>query len=405
VASRSFSINYTASGEKNTQKPNLHVLSIGTSHYVGDGLDLRFASKDAQDFGTAMGLIANKELFPESNIQVLATGTNNLPTKENIQTAFEALKETKPKDVVIVFLAGHGVKGTSEEEGYLYVTMHANSIAQIQDKDTQQTVAVSSKELNNWLRSIPANKQVMILDTCAAGAMIKELMSSRNLTADQIRAIDKLQRSSGLHILMGSAADSVSYEASQYGQGLLTYSLLEGMKLGSGVTNNKMVSVDGLFSYAQDRVAGLARDIGGVQQPRYAAPDGQAFAIGQVDKTVQQQIPLESIKPLIIRPQFHDMKRPRDVLNLGDQLSELFRSEMDKGRMVFSDVTDAPNSCVIYGQYTQGEDLSINIFMDYNNKKVPSATATLTGTTDNLPLLLQQISNRVIQHCQVQQTK
>ena len=258
------------------------------------------------------------------------------------------------------------------------------------------------RDSNEWMRSIPANKQVMILDTCASGAFAEDVVSKRDITADQIRAIDKLQRSSGLHILMGSAADSVSYEASQYGQGLLTYSLLEGMKLGSGVSNDQMVVVDGLFAYAQDRVVGLAKGIGGVQQPRYAAPDGQGFAIGQIDPAVQEQIPLESIKPRVIRPQFSDAKRPKDVLRLEGKLSEWFRSEMDKGRMVFSDVIDAPDSCSVYGKYTQGEELSIDVFVDYNNEELPAATTTLTGTIDNLSPLLQQISDAVVAHCPVQ---
>lgn len=34
----------------------------------------------------------------------------------------------------------------------------------------------------------------------------------------------------GTHVITGCAADAVSYEASRFGQGLLTYSLLEGMK-------------------------------------------------------------------------------------------------------------------------------------------------------------------------------
>ena len=59
---------------------------------------------------------------------------------------------------------------------------------QIRDVDNQKTSTISSKELHEWLREIPANKQVMILDTCSAGAVAEELVSKRDLTADQIRA-------------------------------------------------------------------------------------------------------------------------------------------------------------------------------------------------------------------------
>ena len=77
-----------------------------------------------------------------------------------------------------------------------------------------------------------------------------------------------------------------------------------------------------------------------VQEPRYADPERRSFPIGQVDAEVQDKIPLESVKPRVIRPHFADAKRHKDVLELGDKLSELFRSQMNDGVLVFSDVTE-----------------------------------------------------------------
>ena len=100
-----------------------------------------FASKDAQDFAKALELSANKELFPNSTIEVLSTEKGHTPpTKENIKAAFAKLKNTRPNDVVVVFLAGHGVKGTKEEEGYLYVTQDGSSFVDIKDPQKQKNV-------------------------------------------------------------------------------------------------------------------------------------------------------------------------------------------------------------------------------------------------------------------------
>jgi hypothetical protein len=74
-------------------------------------------------------------------------------------------------------------------------------------------------------------RQVVVLDTCAAGAATAELLKladRRELTADQCRALELLKDATGSHLLMGAAADKAGYEASLYGQGLLTYSLLLG---------------------------------------------------------------------------------------------------------------------------------------------------------------------------------
>jgi hypothetical protein len=54
-------------------------------------------------------------------------------------------------------------------------------------------------------------------------------VEKRDVPPDQRRAVEFLKDTTGTLILMGSAADRVSYEASKYGQGLLTYALLDGM--------------------------------------------------------------------------------------------------------------------------------------------------------------------------------
>ena len=71
---------------------------------------------------------------------------------------------------------------------------------------------------------------------------------------------------------MGSAADAVSYEASRYGQGLLTYSLLQGMK-GAALKEDQYVDVSKLFEYAADEVPRLAQNVGGIQRPSCCPSD------------------------------------------------------------------------------------------------------------------------------------
>ena len=391
-------VNYfLAPGIKADNRSNFYVLSIGTSDYKGKKLDLRFAAKDAQDFANALKISAKKQLFPDfspDNIQILSTEKGYIPpTKANIQQAFARLKSTKPNDVVVVFLAGHGVKGTKEEEGYLYITQEGSSFADIQEEQKQNAVTISSKEFHHYLQQIPANKQVMILDTCASGAIANDLVTKRNLSADQIRAIDKLQRSSGLHVLMGSAGDAVSYEASQFGQGLLTYSLLEGMKFGEGLKDGNMVEVQKLFSYAQNQVALLAKEIGGVQQPRSASPSGDGFVIGQLDQVAQQKIALQSAKPRFVRSQFRAKKKPRDVLGVNEKVKKQLITLMDDGKLVFSDVAMAPNSCVLYGTYQQQSDgLRLDVELKVGDRKRFAANG----------VLMEELMGLVVEHCPVQ---
>jgi len=70
----------------------------------------------------------------------------------------------------------------------------------------------------------------MILDACASGRVVEDLLAERNVSPEQIRALDRMKDRTGMFVLAGSAADKVTYEAGQFGQGLLTYSLLLGMR-------------------------------------------------------------------------------------------------------------------------------------------------------------------------------
>src|SRR4029077_10242945 len=126
------------------------------------------------------------------------------------------------------------------------------------DPAVRTATTVSSEELTRWIKDIPALQQVMVLDTCAAGAAAVKLTAKRDISGDQGRAIERLKDRTGFHVLMGCSADRVSYEASQYAQGLLTYSLLEGMR-GAALRRGEYVDVSKLFQYAADRVPELAR--------------------------------------------------------------------------------------------------------------------------------------------------
>ena len=90
----------------------------------------------------------------------------------------------------------------------------------------------------------------------------------------------------------------------------------------------------------------------------------------------------------------------RDVLNINERLSELFRAEMDKGRLVFSDVPKAPNSCSVSGRYVGDSEISLDIFVYRGQQQVH--TETIQGSVENMSELLKQVAEIAIQKCPVQ---
>jgi len=218
------------------------------------------------------------------DIATFATGTAQEPTKENLRKAFETIPaKAGPNDVVVVYLAGHGVAGKAGSDLYYYLTRDARTLKPEDDAKLWAQTTISSAELREWLsrKGMPL-RQVVVLDTCAAGAATMQLLKladRRELTADQRRALELLKDATGSHVLMGSAADKVSYEASRYGQGLLTYSLLLGMR-GEALDEGGRLDVAKWFRTAQLRVPEFAQGIGGIQHPVISSPSGQTFPIG-----------------------------------------------------------------------------------------------------------------------------
>src|SRR5262249_4330714 len=140
-------------------------------------------------------------------------------------------------------------------------------------------------------------------------------LEHRELSGDQVRALDRLKDRTGFHVLMGCASDRVSYEASRYSQGLLTYSLLQGMA-GARLREGEYVDVSGLFQYAADEVPNLARGMGGGQKPLVRAPRVPSFDIGRLIESDRRALPLARPKPLILRPLLTNAEDGDDNLKL-----------------------------------------------------------------------------------------
>lgn len=276
-----------------------------------------------------------------------------------------------------MYFAGHAAALPGGKDIYCYLTQEGRS-PNLNDPAIRSQTTITSDELVEWIKQIPALKQVMVLDTCQAGAAATKLMEKRAVPSDQIRAIERLKDRTGFHILMGSAADAVSYEASQYGQGLLTYSLLQGMK-GAALRDGEYVDVSKLFQYAADQVPQLARNIGGIQKPLIAAPRGTSFDIGQLKKEDKVSIPLAMVMPMILRPVFLNPEQGFDNLELIALVRKRLQEESYASTrggggsplVVFVDADELPGAIRPSGTYiVDGEKIKANLVLIKDGQSV-----------------------------------
>jgi WD40 repeat protein len=381
LSSRPVKREWIPRGEAAAKAPELYAIVGGISKYSSPDLTLRFAAKDAQDIAKAVEIGA-KRLFGVEKVHLTLLSTSNdpraiPPTKANFRKAFEAAKEAKPWDVLVVYLAGHAAALPGGNDTYCYLTQEGRS-SNLNDPAIRSQTTITSEELREWINQIPALKQVMVLDTCQAGAAATKLTDKRAVPSDQIRAIERLKDRTGFHILMGSAADAVSYEASQYGQGLLTYSLLQGMR-GAALRDGEYVDVSKLFQYAADQVPQLAGNIGGIQKPLVAAPRGTSFDIGQLKREDKETIPLAMVMPMILRPVFLNPEQGFDNLDLvalvrkrvQEESYALTRGGPSSQTVVFVDADELPGAIRPSGTYTvEGEKIKANVFLIKDGQRV-----------------------------------
>ena len=407
LSSRGMLRRWTPEGKTDPNPPELYVILCGVSDYADPKLNLRFAAKDAGDMAFALGL-AGKRLFGADKVHLtlLSTADNpkaRKPTKENIRKAFEAARKAKPTDVLVVYLAGHGIALKQGSDEYCYLTADARGADPnaLDDPNVLALWTVTSSELVNWIKQIPALKQVMLLDTCAAGAAAAKLMEHRDLSGDQVRALDRLKDRTGFHVLMGCSADRVSYEASQYAQGLLTYSLLQGMA-GAKLREGEYVDVSELFQYAANQVPTLARGIGGVQKPQVMAPRGTSFDIGRLIEADRKTLPLAKPNPLILRPLLSNAEDGDDNLKLASLVrkrlaDDSFSTPRGTAVMtVFVDADELAGAVRPAGTYTiDGKKVSVRLVLKQDGRVLNKAT--VAGSTDDLPGLTVKIAEAIRQ--------
>ncbi|MDX1947245.1 MAG: caspase family protein [Pirellulaceae bacterium] len=396
LASRGLQIVAPPRGSARGQRaPALWAIVAGVSDYGGDAIDLQYAARDAEAFAGALRLAAGR-LLGESNVHLTLLTTHaaagERPTKASLTRALAAAQAAGPSDVLLVYLAGHGINHGGQDGDFHFLTAEASSAA-ITDPAIRQQTTLTSEELTEFIKQIPALKQVLILDTCASGRLVEKLTDRREVPSSQVRAVERMKDRTGMHVIAGCAADAVSYEATRYGQGVLTYSLLLGMR-GGKLRENQFVDVADLFQFAADTVPELARDIGGIQRPVLASPKGGgSFDIGQVTLADRERIPLQRVRPIVLQSNFQDEEQFDDVLKLSVAVDERLRNVSargEKGAVVFIDAKDFPDAHRLVGRYrVAGEKVEVTVNVFRGRQRLSGFT--VTGKPSGLPALVSEI--------------
>lgn len=261
------------------QKPDLYALVIGINTYSNKSISLTYAVPDAIAFAGTLQKIASP-LFEKADIRTLITPAAT--TKEAITKAFEEVRQmVKPNDLFIFYNASHGmVDVVNGEEQYFLLTSNVRLLSSRHISED----ALSHKDLVSLIGSIPAQKKLVILDTCNAGKGGKEiqialLQQTRGLT--DATAVKLLQRAVGSSVFSASADTQQALEGYK-GHGLFTYVLLEGLQGKADFKKDGFITVKGLALHTEERVMTLSEEVFKRQQNPMIETGVNDFPIGRV---------------------------------------------------------------------------------------------------------------------------
>jgi WD40 repeat protein len=356
-----------------------YALCIGVSEYKNPQINLKLSAKDAEDMANALEIgakrlfeIETKGLTKIYRLSSKQIDLNKKPTRKNIlQTFAEIEKKVRHQDVVVIYLAGHGVNYGGQDGDFYFLTADALSM-KLDDPAIRNEGAISSKEITEFFKKMKAQKQVLIMDACHSGKAIDNLMAKRDIEGTTIRALDKMKDRTGLHIISGCTADAVSYEASQFDQGLLTYAILSGMR-GKALKDNQLVDINLLFQHAREEVPDLARGIGGIQEPKIFSPyGGETFYLGLLTEDDKLKIKLPTSKPILLPSDFIEETNLLDILDLQGLIDEALRETANKNNssIVFVNTKVMPDAYKISGIYKlDGENIRLKGVISRNEQK------------------------------------
>ena len=261
------------------EKPNLFVLSIGSGKFQQKEYDLKYAAKDAIDFGDSW---KKNRKYNTITRRVLI---NEEVKNQNIYSEIKKLCNTKINDYVIVFFAGHGV--LNKDLNYFLSTHDI-------DFNLPEHNGLSYDSLILALNNIPARYKILFVDACHSGEIDKEeLVKTDEVPLDDgklvFRAVNggvapksgtigakksleyskiifsDLRSNNGVSVVSSAGGAEFAIEGDQWNNGIFTYCLINGIKKNrSDINHDGRIFLSELQDYLRVEVNRLTR---GLQVP------------------------------------------------------------------------------------------------------------------------------------------
>lgn len=209
-------------------KPDLYLVSIGVSEYQQSQYNLAFAAKDASDIIKTMKGSSEYENVFEKLI------VNENATDLNIDDVRSFVEQAQVDDVVMIFIAGHGV--LDKDFTYFFATHNM-------DFNNPQEGGLSYEELQAIIDGISCRNKLIMMDTCHAGELDEDDVEEAEKSVKAVGSVSFRSTGSLVKLKQNSFGLSNTLELSK--------ALFSDMRKGTGAT---VISAAGGTEFAAEGV-------------------------------------------------------------------------------------------------------------------------------------------------------
>jgi hypothetical protein len=246
---------------------------------------LQFADDDARAFAT---FVASPQggSFPADNVHLVV---NDDATRSRLFKELNWLStRVRGDDTVYVFFAGHGQPDTNNR---VYL-MPFDA-----DPRLPENLGLRADEFLRILREkVTAENVLLFIDACYSGAAYEADGRARSSPANTTSEISSAWRVAlsgrtgrGMNVaFMSAAANQLSWEDPEFGHGLFTYYLLEGLRGNADRSKDGIVTLSEIGRYVTDNVESRSELKFGSQTPRIMGSSDQGFPMAVLSNRTER---------------------------------------------------------------------------------------------------------------------
>ncbi len=239
--------------EEGQGAPQRYAIVIGIGNHKDRKIPpLHYTVADAE--GVYRVLTSEKYgFFLKKNVKIMI---NAEASTQNIKKTFETWlkKNVRPIDSVIIYFAGHG----ASEAGSAYWVTYDSDI-----EDLYGT-AISNDSISEMLSGIKSKTLIVFLDSCYSAATINRGWHTRSLIEkDPFEEF----RGEGRVVITSSNGKQLSLEIKEYGHGVFTYFLIQGLIGKADQDLDGYITLDEIWDHVKNNVKNTARKYGIHQTP------------------------------------------------------------------------------------------------------------------------------------------